>query len=82
MYLYLRYYFPMQSTLFTFEPAQPQKKQRTLKFYEDVKKEYIRLCSIKKAGKRLYSDEYILHLCSEKFYRSERTIENIVFNRL
>ena len=68
--------------LFEIEPLAPQKKETTLRFYEDVKKEYLKLYNIKKNGVRVYSVEYILSEVARKFYRSERTIENIVFNRV
>ena len=71
-----------QQTLFEIEPLAPQKKETTIRFYEDVKKEYLRLYGIRKNGVRVYSVEYILMEVARKFYRSERTIENIVFNRV
>jgi len=73
-----------QQLLFTIDnpQAREDRKSRTRAFYEDVKREYLRLRNIKKNGVRLYSDEYILHKVAEKFYRSPKTIENIVFNRV
>lgn len=58
------------------------RKERTAKFYDDVRSEFLRLYGQQKDGKRIYTTEYIFTLLAKKFYRSERTIENIVFNRV
>lgn len=75
----------VQQQLFTDYPITPLKsvkKQRTELFYTAVKDEYHKLINIKKNGVRLYSSEYILAELSKKFFRSPRTIENILFNRV
>lgn len=58
------------------------RKPETTRFYADIKLEYKRLSSIKKDGIKLYSEEYIIASLSNKFYRSSRTIENILYNRI
>lgn len=57
-------------------------KPTTERFYDDVRKEYHRLCNIKRLGVRLYHKEYIMAFLADKFYRSEKTIENILFHRV
>lgn len=55
------------------------KKQRhfTARLYALIREEYERLSKQQK-----YKHGYIVATLSEKFLRSERTIENIVFNRV
>lgn len=57
-------------------------KPDTVRFYSDIRAEYKRLRGVLKNGVRLYSEEYIMAELSKKFYRSPRTIENILFNRI
>ncbi len=70
-----------QALLFDIPPIPTQKKPQTLRFYDAIKREYLRMRNVKKNNVRLYSDEYILATVADKFYRSPRTIENIVFDR-
>ncbi|MCZ2393402.1 MAG: hypothetical protein LC105_06080 [Chitinophagales bacterium] len=58
------------------------KKDTTITFYEDVRSEYVRLSSIRLDGVRVYSYDFIITKLSKQFYRSPRTIENIIFNRV
>lgn len=58
------------------------RRERTEQFYDDVRKEYHRLRSIVEDGRRKYSDEWIRYKVAQKFYRSEATIDNIVFHRV
>jgi hypothetical protein len=58
------------------------KKDRTNKMYEDVRQEYKKLSEIKLHGVTKYSNDYIVLLIANKFYRSPKTIENIIFNRV
>ena len=57
-------------------------KPRTQKMYEDVRLEYKKLSEIKLHGVSKYSHDYIVVLIANKFYRSPKTIENIIFNRV
>ncbi|MBX7204165.1 MAG: hypothetical protein K1X81_01960 [Bacteroidia bacterium] len=57
-------------------------KESTIQFYESVKKEYHRLLNIKADGIPVYTQDYILSRVGKKFFRSARTVENIVFNRV
>lgn len=58
------------------------RKPQTSRFYSDIRAEYKRLSSIKKEGVKKYSEEYIIATLSAQFYRSSRTIENIVYFRV
>lgn len=49
---------------------------------EAIKKEFNKLYAKKKLGKRLYSKELIVTLVANKFYLSEKTIEDIVYLRV
>ena len=74
----------LQQTLFPITNASitDDRKTRTQRFYDAIKSEYLKLRNVKKEGVRLYSDEYILQTVGNKFFRSPKTIENIVFNRV
>lgn len=54
-----------------------QQRRFTLLFYNLIREEYCKLSEQKK-----YTHSYIVATLSEKFFRSERTIENIIFNRV
>lgn len=58
------------------------RRKDTHRLYIDIRQEYKRMNDIKKNGVKLYSQEYILATLSRKFYRSPKTIENIVFFRV
>jgi len=54
----------------------------TVRLHNDIRKEFEQLSNIKEFGVQKYSTVYILNKISEKFYKSPKTIENIVFNRV
>lgn len=58
------------------------KKARTQEMYEDIRKKYKELSEIKSHGVQKYSHDYIVITLANKFYRSPKTIENIIFNRV
>jgi glycine betaine/choline ABC-type transport system substrate-binding protein len=58
------------------------KKERTNKMYDDVRQEYKKLSEIKLHGVTKFSHDYIVLVISNQFYRSPKTIENIIFNRV
>lgn len=58
------------------------KKTTTAKFYDSIKQEYQKLSGTKKNNKKVFTHEYIVSEIAIKFFRSERTIENIIFNRV
>ena len=58
------------------------KKEHTNKMYEDVRHEYKKMSDIKCHGVSKYSHDYIVVILANRFYRSPKTIENIIFNRV
>lgn len=57
-------------------------KETTVRFYTDVRRHYARWSSIMEFGKQKHSDEWIMAKLAFDFYCSEKTIENIIFNRV
>lgn len=57
-------------------------KSSTLRLYTDVREKYARLSAIVEFGKQKHSDEWIIAKLAFDFYLSEKTIENIIFNRV
>lgn len=58
------------------------KKERTNKMYQDVRQEYKKMSDIKCHGVSKYSHDYIVVVLANRFYKSPKTIENIIFNRV
>lgn len=56
-------------------------REQTLKLHQAIKDEFDRLSNIKEYGVEKYSLEYKLNRVAEKYFKSAKTIENIVFNR-
>jgi len=56
-------------------------REQTLKQHQDIKDEFNRLSNVREYGVPKYSSQYILHKIADKYYKSAKTIENIVFNR-
>lgn len=56
-------------------------RENTLRLHKDIKKEFEKLSNVKEKGVKKYSVDYVLSTVAFKFYRSPKTIENIVFNR-
>ena len=56
-------------------------RETTLRLHQDIKKEFEKLSSVRSNGAKKYSVEYVLSTVAYNFYRSPKTIENIVFNR-
>lgn len=74
-----------QSTLFpeiVAEAKRDLKRHDTHRLYNDIREQYKKLSETKKNGVKLYSQEYILAELSRRFYKSPKTIENIVFYRV
>lgn len=57
-------------------------KERTQDFYQSIKMDYLALMSETKGGVPVYSQEYMFSVLAKKYFRSPRTIENIVFSRV
>lgn len=60
----------------------PRRKETTTRFYNSVRNEYGKLVSIKERGVPVYTQDYILMKLADRFFRSPKTIENIIFNRV
>lgn len=54
----------------------------TQKLYSDIKKDFDKLSSTRELGVKKFSNEFILAKLAEQYYKSPKTIENIVFNRV
>jgi hypothetical protein len=57
-------------------------RQITDKLYSDIKKDFDKLSSTKELGVKKFSTEFILAKLAAQYYKSPKTIENIVFNRV
>lgn len=57
-------------------------KQRTLRLYQHIREEYAKLSSLEEFGRQKHSTEWIIAKLAHDFYKSEKTIENIIFNRV
>lgn len=57
-------------------------RPQTIKLHSDIKTEFDRLSNIREFGVRKHDIQWILNKVAEKFYKSPKTIENIVFNRV
>jgi hypothetical protein len=57
--------------------ARPQ----TIKQHQAIKAEFERLSNIREYGVAKHSMEWIFNKLADQFFKSPKTIENIVFNR-
>lgn len=58
-------------------------KDTTEAFYAKVREDYAKMISVKsKKGNQVFEQDYIFEQLAEKYFRSPKTIENIVFNRV
>jgi acetate kinase len=57
-------------------------KETTKSLHKDIRQEYEKLNNIREFGVKKYSEKYILAKVAEKFYKSPKTIENIVYHRV
>jgi len=56
-------------------------KQTTLRLHQDIKKDFEKLSNVREFNVRKFSPEYILNALAVKYYKSPKTIENIVFDK-
>lgn len=56
-------------------------KTSTIRMHNDIKKDFDKLSDIKEFGVKKYSTDYVLNKIADKYYKSAKTVENIVFNR-
>lgn len=57
-------------------------KQTTIDLHKAIKADYNRLFDTKENGVRKYSHEFVISTVAKKYFKADRTIENIVFNRI
>ncbi|AIM38080.1 hypothetical protein KO02_16345 [Sphingobacterium sp. ML3W] len=56
-------------------------RPETIRLHSDIRKEFERMSAIKEHGVTKFSPAYILKDIAVRFYKSPKTIENIVFGR-
>lgn len=56
-------------------------KPETIRLYTDIRKDFNELNEVREFGVQKYTTGYILARLAHKYYRSPKTIENIVFGR-
>ncbi len=56
-------------------------KPSTIRLHTDIKKDFDKMSNIKEFGVSKFSTDYVLNYLGNKYYKSAKTIENIVFNR-
>lgn len=56
-------------------------RELTKRQHIDIKKEFDKLCAIKEFGVQKHTTEWIINTVAVKFYKSPKTVENIVFGR-
>ena len=58
------------------------KKETTIRLYEQIRADYTVWSKKMKNGVKMYTVEYILSELGAKYFKSPKTIENIVFYRV
>lgn len=58
------------------------KKERTQELYDTIREDYKKIKDKKKWGVQIYTSQYVIHMLAEKYFKSPKTIENIVFLRV
>ena len=56
-------------------------KQKTLESYKAIRKDFEDWSNKKEFGVQKYSVDWILETIAKRYFKSPKTIENIVFNR-
>lgn len=60
-----------------------RRKKTTKALYQAIRRDYAAMIrEDDKYGVRKYSDAYIFEVLGEKYFRSAKTIENIVYHRV
>ena len=54
----------------------------TDKLYNDIKRDFEKYSKVKEFGVQKYSLPWVFAKLGDKYYKSPKTIENIVFNRI
>ena len=56
-------------------------RKSTIRLHTDIKKDFDKMSNIQEYGVQKFTTAYILNHIAKKYYKSAKTIENIVFNR-
>ena len=54
----------------------------THKLYADIKKDFAKYSNIKEFGVQKFTNDWVFGFLGDKYYKSPKTIENVVFNRV
>lgn len=57
-------------------------RELTDRLYHDIKQDFDKFSNVKEFGVQKYSMAWVLAKIADKYYKSPKTIENIVFNRV
>ena len=57
-------------------------RELTDRLYHDIKHDFDKFSNVKEFGVQKYSMAWVLAKIADKYYKSPKTIENIVFNRV
>lgn len=56
-------------------------RTQTLRLHADIRADFEKLSNVREYGVQKHTTAWILNHLAEKYYKSAKTIENIVFNR-
>jgi hypothetical protein len=57
-------------------------KDNTERLYTDIRRDFDKLSAIREFGVQKFTTDYMLAKIAHQYYKSPKTIENIVFNRV
>ncbi len=57
-------------------------REATLKLHAEIKTEFNKMLNIRAKNAQKFTTEYIINSVAEKYFKSPKTVENIVFNRI
>ena len=58
------------------------RKPQTDLFYKQIREDFTKMANVKKNGVRVASIEYIIATLATRYFRSTKTIEKIIYNRV
>lgn len=61
------------------DESKEAQRQRLQRRNEKIKRRFHNLSEKKAGGRRIFTNEYIIHKIADEFYLAERTIEAIIF---
>lgn len=57
-------------------------REQTIRLHAAIKDDFDKLSNVKEYGVQKYTNEYIFNKIADKYFKSVRTVENIVFGRV